>query len=553
MLSHRAEPSLSCPTTTGSRPCWLLIAVAVVVLTLAAATRLYQLDKPLWLDELHTSWAARGNWSEVAQRARDGNQPPVYFWLCHVVTQGTGGGEVRLRLPSLLASLLLLPAAWWLLRRMAGSWTAGLVAGYLLAIDPIQIVFAQEARVYALVQLVTLLHVGVFALVTTDARWPRRLALILLTVLLFYLHYTSLLVLTGELVWYVLARRWKAGNEGGTSSTPEGGPSPYTAWKLAADLAVALVGTLPGWGALGEVYGRREVWRQIMGPVRVSQLFTQFNWLTLVAPACVVAAGAWFIQRRWARANNVPPSDEPHAELSNAAWAGLLACWFLVPLLLVWMATAAGLLSLMLPRYLLIIAPVPALAAGWLTTFARHPGLRIASVLAVCLWATLQTSPPYGYVREDWRAAIATIEAQERSVEQEGSDDMPDAVESAPVVLWAALVEGGDRDRLERDQRFREYLLFPLQGHYRFERARPLEPLANAAPDKLLPGLLTDRQRDSIRSHGSAWIIYRAWQRDVSEHADTIGQQLAEPGDTWQATTTKVGPLVVVRLTRTME
>jgi len=548
MLSHPPEAALPCSPASGS--ChwqrWLKIALAVLILAGAAATRLYQADKPLWLDELHTSWAARGSLSEVSQRARDGNQPPVYFWLSHLVTQGTGGGEVRLRLPSLLASLLLLPAAWWLLRRMTGSCLAGLVAGYLLAIDPFQIIFGQEARGYALVQLVAMLHVGVFALVTVDAHWPRRLTLVFLTVLLFYLHYTSLLVLTGELVWYAVARRWKQGE--GSSGTP------YTPWKLAADLAVALVCTAPGWAALSDVFGRRDAWRQVMGQVRVTQLFTQFNWLGVVAPACVAAGVAWLVGQRFCGASEpTSSSNSPTVDLSRQAWVSLLACWFFVPLVLVWSATAAGLLSLLLPRYLLIIAPVPALAAGWLTTLPRLMSLRIVAALVVCLWVTWQTSLPYGYAREDWRAAIAWIETQEHTARQEAGNNPAAAIEPVPVVLWAALVEGGDRERLERDRQFRDYLLFPLQGYYRFEQSRPLEPLANAAANDFSPGLLTDRQCNLIRSRGAAWIVYRAWQRDVSENAEDICHQLATPGESWQAHTTAVGPLVVVQLTKTAE
>lgn len=534
MLSHPSDPALLCPPATGPGVGQrrALIALSLLILALAAAARIYQLDKPLWLDELHTSWAARGTWNEVGDRARDGNQPPVYFWLCHVVTGGTGGGEALLRLPSLLASLLVLPAAWWLVGRLIGKWTAGLVAGYLLAIDPLQIIYGQEARVYALVQLVALLHVGVFALATVDARWPRRLALVLLTVLLFYLHYTSLLVLTGEVAWYVLARRWKpAADRPGTA---------YTPWKLAIDLAVALACTAPGWDALGDIYGRRDAWRQVIGQVRVAQLFTQFNWLAIVAPASVAAVVAWFIGRRYLREGDQSHSDESTpAELSRPAWVALLACWFFVPLLLVWTATAAGLLSLMLPRYLLIIAPVPAIAAGWLTMLPRRRSLRIAVALATCAWVTLQTAWPYGYLREDWRAAIRWIEAQERA-----------AADPSPVVLWAALVEGGDRQRLQSDPRFRDYLLFPLQGYYRFERTRPLEPLANEAADELSPGSLLDDQCDLIRRHGSAWIVYRAGRSDISDNVEAIREQLAAPGETWQAHSTPLGLLVVVQLTK---
>src|SRR5690606_10298240 len=168
----------------------------------------------------------------------DGNQPPLYFWLAWLVTGGTGGGPWQLRLPSLLASLLVLPCAWWRLQRMTGSWTAGLVAGYLLAINPFQIVYAQQARVYALVELLGLVHVTLFAATTLDARWWRRVLLVALTALLFYLRYTALLVLTGEVAWYLLARRWKVvgtfgrdASRGAESSEPR---EPHLAARSAA-------------------------------------------------------------------------------------------------------------------------------------------------------------------------------------------------------------------------------------------------------------------------------------------------------------------------------
>ncbi len=555
-----------------------MVAIAgVLILALAAAARLYQLDHPFWLDELHTSWTVCGGCDEVSARARDGNQPPLYFWLTWLVSDGSGGNEWRLRMPSLLASLLVLPAAGWLLWRLTGRFMAGLVAGYLLAINPMQIAYAQEARAYAIIELVSLLHVGLFVLRTSDARWWRRALLVLLTVLLFYLHYTAVLVLTGELAWYVLARRWRvpgtARRQGKCDARADGAagvraaervkrsaavPTVYTPWALTMDLAVALACMSPGWANLFDIYGRRDAWRQIIGKVRWSQLFTQFDWLSTVGAAAVASAAVVLIHRMR------PPGRKPALNtlrqplLSTGAWAGLLACWFLVPLLLVWTATALGLLPLMLPRYLLFISVVPAIAAGWLVSLPRRPILRAAAALAVCLWITLHTSWPYGYLREDWAAAIRWMEdhrpGDSHSAAATGAppDDVQLAAagnrEPVPVLLWAALVEGGDRQRLACDARFRDYLLFPLTAYYRFQSPRPLEPLLNASPDSLAPGHLLDGQVALVRRHGAAWIVYRAWRRDVAPNAEAIRQQLAAPGETWHIELQPIGPLVVARL-----
>ncbi|MEZ6075018.1 MAG: hypothetical protein R3C56_04880 [Pirellulaceae bacterium] len=44
----------------------------------------------LWLDELHTSWVVAGPWSDVASRARQGNQSPLFFWVLGGLTKTLG-------------------------------------------------------------------------------------------------------------------------------------------------------------------------------------------------------------------------------------------------------------------------------------------------------------------------------------------------------------------------------------------------------------------------------------------------------------------------------
>src|SRR5689334_1322536 len=98
---------------TSSLPTWLMLAAITV---LAAVLRLWQINESLWVDELHTSWCLQAGFENVAPRAAEGNQSPLYFWLLWGVTRVLGESEFTLRLPSLLAGIAL-PGVTWLVVR----------------------------------------------------------------------------------------------------------------------------------------------------------------------------------------------------------------------------------------------------------------------------------------------------------------------------------------------------------------------------------------------------------------------------------------------------
>ena len=78
--------------------CGLLVIAGV-----GTALRLWQINESLWLDELHTSWIVSDSLTEIAPRARIGNQSPVYFYVVRLSLLALGERELSLRLPSLLA------------------------------------------------------------------------------------------------------------------------------------------------------------------------------------------------------------------------------------------------------------------------------------------------------------------------------------------------------------------------------------------------------------------------------------------------------------------
>src|SRR5689334_3102124 len=90
---------------------WLILAA---ISLFAAVLRLWQVGESLWVDELHTSWCLQAGFENVAERAADGNQSPLYFWVLWGLTRIFGESEFTLRLPSLLAGIAL-PGMVWLL------------------------------------------------------------------------------------------------------------------------------------------------------------------------------------------------------------------------------------------------------------------------------------------------------------------------------------------------------------------------------------------------------------------------------------------------------
>src|SRR5262245_50730431 len=97
----------------------IFVGLAVTIGAVGLVLRVWQLGESLWLDELHTAWCVTTGWSEIAERALIGNQSPLYFYVPRLATSLLGTTEWTLRLPSLLAGMLLLAV----IGGLVWSWT----------------------------------------------------------------------------------------------------------------------------------------------------------------------------------------------------------------------------------------------------------------------------------------------------------------------------------------------------------------------------------------------------------------------------------------------
>jgi hypothetical protein len=474
----------------------ILALVLLGGVTLAAALlRFPQLGESLWVDELHTAWTAGGSLAEVAPRAGDGNQSPLYFYLVWGLARLLGMSEAVVRLPSLLAGVALVPAAYFVLLRWTASRAAALLTAVLTAVDPHCLFYSLEARPYALVQLAALLHVYAFSRLMLAERatsgvkggvqpkgsrslWPWRAAFVAGAAVLFHLHYTAALLLPAELLAYALAWPWRRRRLA------------YRPWMLLLDTALVVLTWLPACGHLLEIAARRKNWEAFItqGPISDTPFWFPLSY-AVIWPGLILATAAlvrWLFDRR------------PLVAPVPVALALLAACWEAVPALLAHAATQADVARLFHLRYLNVSVPAAPAIAGLLCGWSEGRFARLLQLLVIGSAAVYASDVVPSYLasekffihnEENWRAAVEFVNRENRQRKQ-------------LVLVESNLIEcsalGENRPRLRR------YCLFPVTGIYRIEAA--VLPAERDGGRLRLPALLAkDLQRES-----GLWLLVRA-------------------------------------------
>jgi len=126
---------------------WRALGLALTLV--AFALRAHRLAaQSLWSDEDITLDRARLPLPEmVAALPRE--HAPLYFVLVRLWTRLAGEGDLALRFPSLACGVLAVPLAAAVTWRLAGRRTAA-IAALVVAVNPFQVWYGQEARMYTL-------------------------------------------------------------------------------------------------------------------------------------------------------------------------------------------------------------------------------------------------------------------------------------------------------------------------------------------------------------------------------------------------------------------
>jgi uncharacterized membrane protein len=133
-------------------------------------------SRSLWLDETYSAWFAARPLHELwTQVPLYETHPPFYYTLLKGWRALFGTGEAALRSLSVLASVLSVVSIPVCVRAARlGAWAEriGLLAGLLLAVNAQSILFAQQARPYALHALAGMLAVFFACMLVAELAHP---------------------------------------------------------------------------------------------------------------------------------------------------------------------------------------------------------------------------------------------------------------------------------------------------------------------------------------------------------------------------------------------
>ena len=122
--------------------------------TLVVGTALrFAVPRGLWLDEATSVTQARMSYSGMLNNLRTTDvHPPLYFTVLWGTIRWLGSGEMAVRLPSIIAGSLVIPALYGLAKEAYDRRT-GIVAAVIGVAAPIMVWYSQEARMYSMMML----------------------------------------------------------------------------------------------------------------------------------------------------------------------------------------------------------------------------------------------------------------------------------------------------------------------------------------------------------------------------------------------------------------
>ncbi len=374
-------------------------ALPLLALLAAFALPLLTLTRSLGSDEASSVWFSRLPPMTVLLRLCDPH-PPAYYLLLSAWQVG-GDAEFWLRFPSLLASVLSVALLIRLTRAAAGARAAGWT-GLLLATFPLQTWYAGEARMYSLVQLLSLLMAAagwrlLQRLRHTDGQppgWQVWLPWLLSALAALFTDYAALPV------WWLLQLAW----------LHAGGPQPRRWWAAQAGVGLPWLAwwiATPQAAALATSYHSVfiAVQAQRLGLALTPTLAGRLLTAALLAALLLSLAAAFGLRRSASRSRSLAHEGGLRSRCSDFSRRTCRLTW----LALLALCLTPGLLTV--KRQLVVLLPLIALgmAAAWSPVAAPRrawPAAWALLGLIVTLWAAGQH--PHG---EPWRETAAQVAA----------------------------------------------------------------------------------------------------------------------------------------------
>jgi mannosyltransferase len=404
----------------------------------------------LWLDELGTWWVVKAGLGTAIDRAWVyQGQSPFYYVIEWAARAIGGGGEIVLRVPSLVASIGSAVVLAELVRRLIGR-EAARISVLVFAATSVVAFEASEARPYAIATLAGVAATSALVRWLDEGGWARAVVYAVLAVLVVWVHYLFALVLISHGIYALVRLRRR--QTGGVALR-----------HLAAVAGLVVAGVLPLLIQAASLWGRRS-------SLSVPADATIQDLLAVCVPP--VLMGAIFLGGLLARSQGRLTVSPPAVGPSSLV---LFVSWLLIPVATLFLVSAVTPVTLLSPRYFAAVTPAAAALSGWAISAIEPAAARriIAGVLAI--FSVLA----YGGILkngEDWRGAAA--------FEREHAD--PGTI----VLLHPALVESAQLDWFHDPER-RSYLLSVASYYAMDGRVTPMPYILDDESRDYLDGLVT--------------------------------------------------------------
>ena len=433
----------------------------IVTLALCAFLRFYHLDGyGLWSDEFVTLLIVSSeSFKEVTQTCFEVPQPmpPLYFlankWISGFFVPGETGLRVLSAAGSVLAGCFLFATGRMLFSAEVGLW--GLL---LFAVNSTQIVYAQNARPYAVGLMLSSASMLCFLKWKSHPSWAWALGYVISTALLLHVHYIFFPILLIQCLDLVVARSW-----------PTGSPPNATRWKiwltLQASIAVLLLPLYPQLWRI--VHARQSLnWESKHPAARDLLVFLEPRLLLWGAAVWLgLCVAAWIIQNYSAPAH---VRGMPNDSRWSPNGLVLLGLWYMLPVGSFFALAYLNGLNLFVERYL-ILASVPvflALPAVALAIVPRWVGRGALSIY--CLAYLLTVPGKYFAERGQFSHGVPGGNEWRESLSQ-----MAESRFRSPLFLFQSpFIESNRLDFAEKPLLAR-YLSAPLHSFY---VKSPVEP-----------------------------------------------------------------------------
>jgi uncharacterized membrane protein len=466
---------------------WLHYCTLSAIIFVGGYLRLTALGRQsLWFDEADIVVRAQRPMRDVlATFTTDGENGPLYNLLLALWVRVAGISEMAVRFPSALAGLLAIPAIYLLTRRLAGG-QAGLVAAGLLAISPYHLWYSQEAKMYSIVVLLTILSTYLLIDALERGRRLTWIAYVVATTAMFYFHVASVLVFVAQALFVALtfqtwSRRWKAiGLAAAALTVPY---LPIAAWALRV-----VGGEVTTWHAdISLVEALKTVGIKFATFRSRPEIEFRSGWIYFVLAA---GGGLWLLVDRRRRELGI-----------------LLVSLALVPIVGLYALSLRNsvfsdrYIIVALPAYLILIAL--ALVALSSSKLGTAPAALAAIALLAFTWVPLEEVNRASIAqKEDWRSAYTLV--------AEGADPN-DVFILHPGYMISTLAYYGQRD----DR---------LGGH-------PVATIPSFAPDWMTRDVMVEMLREDHGGSRRFWLIESPDRVPFEDPDDELERWLLETGE----------------------